>query len=152
MLTRSGKFAFGLFVVATLALCSSDQAWAEKRGTGRPFKGRAEGRVVAQIPPNQLVINYTGRASHLGKFTRTENLFLNPDGSFSGTIVFTAANGDELHLNLTGRFVSPTDAVGTYDFTGGIGRFSDATGKATFKASTPDGINVEAAFEGTISY
>jgi hypothetical protein len=48
--------------------------------------------------------------------------------------------------------VSPTEATGTYDFTGGTGRFSDATGQATFKATTPDGVNVEAEFEGTISY
>jgi hypothetical protein len=152
MLTRSSTFAFGLFVATAVVLCWPAQSLAAQGGTARPFKGHAEGRVVAQIPPNQLVVNYTGRASHLGKFTRTENLFLNPDGTFTGTIVFTAANGDQLRLNLSGRFVSPTEAVGTYDFTGGTGRFSDATGHATFRATTPDGIIVEATFEGTISY
>jgi hypothetical protein len=100
----------------------------------------------------ELVVEYTGTATHLGAYTREEHLFLNPDGTFTGTIVFTAANGDELWVDFAGGFVSPTTAVGTYAFTGGTGRFADATGTATFDADTPDGVNVAVTFAGAIRY
>jgi hypothetical protein len=118
----------------------------------RPIQGVAAGTVTAVVPPNELVINYTGISTHLGNFTREEHLFLNPDGSFSGTMVVTAANGDQLWLDFSGAFTSPNTAEGTYTFTGGTGRFSNATGNATFAAYTPDGIHVLATFEGTIRY
>ena len=44
------------------------------------------------------------------------------------------------------------DAVGTYTFAGGSGRFSDATGSAAFTASTPDFVHVSVTFDGTIDY
>jgi len=108
--------------------------------------------VTGVVPPNGLIIESTGTATHLGRFTREERLFLNPDGSFSGTIVFTAANGAELWADFEGAFTSPTTAEGTCTFTGGTGRIQDATGSATFEASTPDGVHVEVTFEGTIRY
>lgn len=117
-----------------------------------PFKGEADG--VAQfLSPQEVVIEYTGNATHLGRFTRHEYLFLNDDGfTFQGFMVFTAANGDELWLDFSGMFISPNDAVGTYTFTGGTGRFDGATGTAEFAASTPDFINVSARFSGRIRY
>ena len=99
-------------------------------GQDRPIFGLAAGSIVGQIPPNGLELAYTGRASHLGDFTRTETLFLNPDGSFVGQVVFVAANGDKLFADIDGQFISPTTAVGGYEFTGGTGRFLHATGIA----------------------
>src|SRR5262245_7845191 len=94
----------------------------------RPFRGSAAGIGTGVVPPNGLVIEYTGTATHLGRFTREERLFLNPDGSLTGTMVFTAANGDELWLDFEGALTSPTTAGGTYTFTGGTGRFQSASG------------------------
>lgn len=128
------------------------QLRADGNRPARPFSGSATGMVTDVVPPNELLIEYTGTATHLGRFTREEQLFLNPDGSFDGTIVFTAANGDELWLDFEGAFTSPTTAEGTYTFTGGTGRFEGASGGATFEAYTPDGIHVEATFTGTIRY
>jgi hypothetical protein len=133
---------------------SLDYAWA---GAGsltfpRPFRGTATGEVTGVGESGELIITYTGQATHLGNFTREERLFLNPDGTFTGTMVFTAANGDELWVEFTGAFVSPTTAVGSYTFVGGTGRFRDATGSAEFEAVTPDGVNVTATFEGTINF
>ena len=125
---------------------------ADEGGSNLPFKGLAAGAITGIAPSGAVVIEYTGKATHLGNFTRTEYLFFGPGGAISGTMVFTAANGDELWLDFSGGFTSPTTAEGTYTFTGGTGRFSDATGTATFQATTSDGIHVAATFEGSISY
>ena len=151
MLHRSCVWSFALLALVAGAW-SPSQLRADGDRPARPFRGSAEGMVTDVIPPNGLIIEYTGTATHLGRFTREERLFLNPDGSFSGTMVFTAADGDELWLDFEGAFTSPTTAEGTYTFTGGTGRFRDATGEATFEAFTPDGVHVEATFEGTIRY
>jgi len=69
----------------------------------------------------------------------------------SGKIDYVAANGDELFTSFEGGFVSPTEVVGTYEITGGTGRFNGATGSAKFRAVT-DFQSVKAEFSGTISY
>jgi ELWxxDGT repeat protein len=118
----------------------------------RPFKGVAAGTVAGIDPSGAIVIASTGNATHLGDFTRTEYVFFGPGGAISGTAVFTAANGDQLWADFSGAFTSPTTLEGTYTFTGGTGRFSDATGTANFEAITLDGIHVAVSFEGSISY
>jgi hypothetical protein len=121
-------------------------------GIDRPFKGLAAGTVTGSLPSGAVVIESTGTATHLGDFTRTEYVFFGPVGAISGTVVFTAANGDQLWADFSGAFTSPTTAEGTYTFTGGTGRFSDATGTASFEATTLDGIHVAVSFEGSIGY
>jgi hypothetical protein len=138
-----------LAAVVTGGLASPPAAAADP---ARPFSGTATGEVTGVGPSGELVVTYTGTATHLGKFTREERLFLNPDGTFTGTMVFTAADDDELWVEFAGGFVSPTTAEGTYTFVGGTGRFEGATGSAGFEAVTPDGIQVTAAFEGTLTY
>src|SRR5687768_12063700 len=78
----------------------------------RPFKGSAQGYITAQIPPNGLFLEMSGRATHLGHFTREEFAYLGADGSVVGTIIFTAANGDELWAEIDGAFTSPNDVEG----------------------------------------
>ena len=65
---------------------------------------------------------------------------------------FTAANADELWLDSSAMFISTTDAIGGYTFTGGTWRFDGATGEAFFVATTPDSVNVSVSFGGNISY
>jgi hypothetical protein len=52
-----------------------------------------------------------------------------------------------------GHFTSPTgeSAEGTYVFTGGTGRFQNASGVAAFEI-TLDGMNFDVSFSGTIQY
>jgi hypothetical protein len=138
--------------LALLAGIASPTALRAGDGPALPFRGSLHGMVTDLAPPNELIIESTGTATFLGRFTREEHLFLNPDGSFSGTVVFTAANGDELWATFGGAFTSATTAEGTYTFTGGTGRFEDATGEATFEAFTTDGVHVEVSFEGTVRY
>jgi hypothetical protein len=120
-----------------------------------PFQGNAEGATVSVTPdPAGVVLTVLaeGNATSLGKFSREEVLLFNPlTGILTGTIVFTAASGDELHGTVQGGFVSPTTATGTYTFTGGTGRFANATGGADFVVTTPDGAHFTVEFNGTLS-
>ena len=120
-----------------------------------PFKGKAQGAAVevSPIPPGVvLLVVAEGNATQLGRFSREETIFFNlATGALIGEIVFTAANGDQLIGTVTGGFTSPTTAAGTYTFTGGTGRFENATGDADFALSTSDGVHFTVEFAGTVS-
>ena len=119
-----------------------------------PFKGSAGVTVVdAQQVGQDVRLSGvgTGEATQLGRFTRTETLLLHPDGSFEGSLVFTAANGDELRAGFSGGFTSQTTAAGTYTFTGGSGRFVGAQGTASFSAATADGAHFAISFDGELA-
>ena len=99
-----------------------------------------------------IQIQAEGEATRLGRFTRTEQLLLDPVSStFSGLIVFTAASGDTLAGTVQGGFVSATSATGTYTFTNGTGRFTGVSGSAAFALTTPDGVSFAVDFSGTVS-
>ena len=119
-----------------------------------PMKGNGNGVITAAAPgPGGLEITAIGdgEATHLGKFTREENILLNPgNGSVTGTIVFTGADGSELYCDLAGAFTGPNTAAGTYTFTGGTGRFADASGLAYFSIVQSDPANFTFEFAGTI--
>jgi hypothetical protein len=75
-----------------------------------------------------------GIATHIGRFTITWSFTVNiEEGTGTGTLVFTAANGDQIHATGVGES-APTDTprvfrvreVFTID--GGTGRFSNARG------------------------
>ena len=151
---RTAVVTLGL-ALALLAFGLSSRLHAGAGGANRPFAGHGEGVVTGVSPAGALVIESTGTATHLGKFTRTEHVFIN-GLNISGTIVFTAANGDQLWTTFAGGFTSPTTAEGTYAFVGGTGRFAGATGTADFDATTavtPDGVtHVTVTFDGEVSY
>ena len=120
-----------------------------------PFKGRGEGSVTNAVPdPGGVVLTVLvkGNATGLGRYSREETVLFNPlTGSLTGLVVFTAANGDELCATVEGGFISETTATGIYTFTGGTGRFANATGSADFVVSSPDGAHVSVKFKGTLS-
>ena len=142
-------------VLALVAFCLPSQLHAGPRGTARPFKGDAKGQVTGVSPSGALIVVSAGTATHLGKFTRTECVFV--EGfEISGMLIFTAANCDQLRASFVGGFTSSATAEGTYTFIGGTGRFADAAGTASFEATlatAPDGIiHVAITFDGTIDY
>jgi hypothetical protein len=120
----------------------------------RPFSGKGSGAIVdQQITPSGLVVTLRakGTATHLGRFTRDEVLLLDPATmSFTGEVVFTAANGEQLEAKIAGGFIGPTTATGQYTFTGGTGRFVNATGHASFVVETSDGTNFALVFLGAV--
>jgi hypothetical protein len=108
--------------------------------------------------------NFTGGGpvTHMGKTTQTGTLTLGlpiAPGIFpgSGSVTITAANGDELTFDYEGVLNAATgEGTGTFTFTGGTGRFADATGGGTFDAlidlSLPDDQPMTVTLDGEISY
>src|SRR5215475_419009 len=68
---------------------------------GRPFRGHYAHDGTA---PG------SGQATHLGRFTQEGMVVVEDDGSAEGTEVFTAANGDQLFMEVEGF---PTDKCGS---------------------------------------
>ena len=101
-----------------------------------PFKGRLDGTatITPGTPPFlSVVIEGTGNATHLGRFTVKIPHVVNASNRTStGTYEFTAANGDTLIAGFTGQatLTAPglLSIVETGSITGGTGRFADATG------------------------
>jgi hypothetical protein len=124
------------------------------------FKGWLAGNVtVTPLTPGleAVLIEATGNATHLGKFTfdgpHVVNLALRTG---TGTYEFTAANGDRLNAEFTGLATLEAPTVVTIHETGiisgGTGRFAGATGSFTVDRTfyLDSGLTV-GSFEGTIS-
>jgi hypothetical protein len=103
-----------------------------------------------------LVSRVTGISSHMGYYSGIYPHDVNlENGLFSGTFTMTAANGDQLFVNLGGTAV-PTSAgdynirfVGT--ITGGNGRFVGASGSVTGAgAASLATLTVHAQFSGAL--
>jgi hypothetical protein len=126
-----------------------------KGGSELPFKGTYEGLEKVVTSTEHQLIDATGNATHLGRFTVTAAWTLAPTGG-SGTSTWTAANGDDLHTSFTRHGVpAPPTITFTeiHTITGGSGRFADASG--TFTVVQTRGLsmpyNNSATFDGTIS-
>jgi hypothetical protein len=118
----------------------------------RPFRGDAESLVTGVLPDGALVLTSVGEATHLGRFTKVELLYINGP-EISGSVIFTAANGDQLFADFAGTFTSPTTAEGVYTVTGGTGRFAHATGTIDFEVSAASLSSIiTLALDGSISY
>jgi hypothetical protein len=121
-----------LAVVAVLGLAGRVAA-----GEQAPFKGRLEGDVTITplAPPFvSVLVEATGKANHLGKFSLEIPHVVNRANSTAiGSYEFTAANGDTLFADFTGQ-ATPTATPGvlyieeTATITGGTGRFAHASG------------------------
>jgi hypothetical protein len=147
------------FVVAALAvLCLGGHVAADEQV---PFKGNLEGdATITPLDPPYVHadVDATGNATHLGLFTLDIPHKVNrADHTAAGTYVFTAANGDMLFADFTGKS-TPTAIPGvlyveeTATITGGTGRFADATGSFTTERwFDMISLTTVGTFEGTIS-
>ena len=108
--------------------------------TERPFSLTGKGIAIPILDGNGNVVGAeptgSGNATHLGMFTNTGKVSFMPDESNpnilhpSGGGVFTAANGDKLNFVIVSGALDLTTGIGTgdFEFTGGTGRFANATG------------------------
>jgi hypothetical protein len=132
-----------------------------------PFKASVTGNAHLSPTDNPCVLRNDetgmGNATYLGLFTWADTEFADfcaiPGGvAVVGTFTMTAANGDKLYGSFTsvGHFADPVTLVvhGTYQFTGGTGRFADATGSGDIDASAflSPGLPFEGTLTGTINF
>jgi hypothetical protein len=128
------------FLVLTLTLLVGTLAVT---ATERPFSLSGTGIAIPILDGNGNVVGAeptgSGNATHLGMFTNTGKVQFTPDASNpnilhpSGGGVFTAANGDKLNFVIVNGALDLTTGIGTGDFafTGGTGRFANATGQTS---------------------
>jgi hypothetical protein len=110
-----------------------------------PFKGTFVFS-FSLVPVSQTVLHVTadgvGRTAHLGKTTfHSESDIDVLTGIETGSVFYTAANGDTVSATFVGLATPPdaqgmSELAGTDTFTGGTGRFSGANGSADFTAIT----------------
>jgi hypothetical protein len=146
---RTASLAMALTAIIGLALPAHG-------ADGRPFRGHYTHDDTGR--PG------SGEATHLGRFIQeAEGVVVHDDGSAEGFETFTAANGDQLFMDLKGFPTDECDPAppevtpicGTFTVTGGTGRFSDASGTADFVGViTIDrfGLHFAVEFAGTIQY
>ena len=131
------RLVMALTAIVGLALPALGDDWL-------PFRGHAD-EMRLPIPETgagdclrgcQVTASGVGQATYLGQFRRLACGVLQADGSREGIGEFTAANGDTLcaDFKVEPPIPGPTglSIQGTYTFTGGTGRFSDASGGAYF--------------------
>ena len=157
--TKLGSGKAASVVALTVALLFS-LAGPVAAGDQVPFKGSLAGTVTVTPlnPPIALVvIEATGDATHLGRFTLVVPHVVNQALLVgAGTYEFTAANGDTVTADFTGTATLLAPAVlSTAEsgvITGGTGRFAGATGTFTAERTFVRATGVTTgSFEGTIS-
>jgi hypothetical protein len=115
-------------------------------------------------PPGDLGIgttieaNASGTATHLGEFTLHDtSTVVGVDGPIryiEGEAEPVADNGDHLTASFTGTVdLSTFTATVTFEWTGGEGRFANATGTTTWHINlNPADLTYTAVADGVISY
>lgn len=119
---------------------SGPRPWLAHYSGGSAFDGPCAGGEGVIV-----VISGEGTATHIGRSTVTFAICFDlstglPIGTATGIV--TAANGDEIHVELTGAAIDPDtgEALSFYDVIGGTGRFASADGEITNRGtSNPDG-------------
>lgn len=105
----------------------------------------------------KLVANGTGQGTFLGNFTQTTSFCMDaatgiPTGPITGTL--KAANGHELYYTFVSAGVDPSTGYifQNYVFSGGTGRFEDATGNVTLLYSVNTATAYSYTGKGTIYF
>jgi hypothetical protein len=124
------------------------------------FKGSLEGVVtITPVDPPivYVLVEGTGKANHLGKFTvQIPHIVNRSNSTATGFYYFATANGDTLNATFTGQ-ATPTATPGvlsiveTATISGGTGQFAHATGSFICKRLFDTGAGTTAgSFNGTI--
>jgi hypothetical protein len=145
------RFVSPLSVACVLisALLLADRAAAESR----PYSSRGTAQFVSQT---EFV--GSGEATHLGRYSEAGAVSFTPTGDpavlhVEGSIVYTAANGDELHANISGELNAATGAVAArVSYVGGTGRFARATGSSGLSGQLGAGGAISVSVSGSIDY
>ncbi len=117
-------------LVGSIAVVAADRAFSARGAGVAAFIMDGNGNVVGAD------VTGSGHATHLGQFTNTGKVQFTPDPVDpnivhpSGEAVFTADIGDKLSIVIENASMDLTTgiATGQFRFTGGTGRFANATG------------------------
>ena len=114
----------------------------------RPFVGGVKGVVVFDFSnPKGCAAGFTtvtdakGTATHLGLTALHSEHCVTPTGGMEGVMVFTGANGDEIHATYSGTSTAPgaigdpIHATASVVIAGGTGRFANASGQVDLNAN-----------------
>jgi hypothetical protein len=150
--TRCGRTAASALIPLTILLALAHPAAA---GDPVPFKGSMIDMATGAVPLPDGGLHLTnaaaGQATLLGSFTRMGSGDIHPDGTADFTLVWTAANGDQLISDVEIASLTATTITGIYRFTGGTGRFQNASGAVDFMGVTTDDVHYAVTFSGTLS-
>ena len=112
--------------------------------TERPFSFSGGGVAIPIVneagQPIGIDVTGSGNGTHTGLFTTLGKVFFSPDPNDptqiipSGEATLTAANGDKLIFMVADGSQSLITGIGTghFRFTGGTGRFANATGLISY--------------------
>ena len=135
------RFATIKLLMLTLALLAGNVV---ATATERPFSLNGGGVAVPILndagQPVGIDVTGSGNATHLGLFTTLGKVFFTPDPNDptqiipSGEATLTASNGDKLTFVVADGSQSLITGIGTghFSFTGGTGRFANATGTISY--------------------
>jgi hypothetical protein len=134
------RFTIFLALLAVAAL-SPAAALGKAGGTDRPVQGTSTSTTTVNLATGTGVSDGSGQVSHLGAFTFHNDFtgFTVTGDTFSWTQTATivAANGDEIFATAVGTgTLSTGEATLVSTFTGGTGRFADASGTLTTSISS----------------
>lgn len=127
----------------------------------RPFHAVDSGFVVINgdlSPGTTITASASGQATHLGAFTLHDtSTVVAAEGAIryiEGEAHLEAANGDLLCASFTGTVDLATfTATVTFEWTGGTGRFADATGTTVWQVTlNPADLSYTAVADGVINY
>src|SRR5262249_23585704 len=126
----------------------------------RPMHLEDSGTVVFN-PDGTISASASGRATHLGAFTLHDTSTIvgaavTPEGlvvQIEGQAHLVADNGDKLCASFSGSVNFTTgEATVTFEWTGGTGRFADATGTTVWHISLNPDLTYTAVAAGVINY
>jgi len=119
----------------------------------RPYSAHGTAQFVS---PTDFI--GSGQATHLGRYSEAGSVAFAPTPNpavlqVDGSIVYTAASGDELHAVVSGTLNGLTGVIAaTVVYAGGTGRFADASGSSSLAGQLLPGGAISVAVSGTIDY
>ncbi|MEO7314563.1 MAG: hypothetical protein ABIW47_05230 [Ginsengibacter sp.] len=153
---------FGILIVVLISSCKKDTTPGKN---SVPFKAEFITTSVTTHPGDPIQTDHitgTGQGTPIGKSTFDAVVSFDITGpsplKITGQQTITTANGDKIFSTIDAYSPDPDEdgnfyTIGSETITGGTGKYANAKGTLTFKASgslnSPAGDN---SFEGTISY
>jgi hypothetical protein len=161
------KFSLLSGLALAAIVVTPSPAMGAPSGTDRPLSGTLTVTTTVNLVTGGATNVSSGRLSLLGRVTGTSNEQFALAGTngftWTGTGTIVAANGDKLFETISGQgtFGPPMQSTRVDTFTGGTGRFADASGTVTYTSAPGSGsvsivgsvetVTLTSAIHGTIS-